>query len=297
MENNDINTNLPLVTVVCMCYNHGKFLNEALHSVVNQSYPNIELIICDDASTDDSVAVIQSFVAKYPSTKTILNTQNTGNCTLFNKALKIAKGKYIIDLATDDILLENRIEKQVQFFEKQTPQTGIIYHHANLINEFGDKISDTLKQAVFQGNVLEHVIGQYFVCPPTMMMRKEMLLSINGYNEPLAYEDFDLWVRAAENWHFYFQNEILTSKRILSTSLSATFKHNDAIQLSTLKICEYIYSIANTVELQKALSKRVSFELRFALRNKQFNVLKAYKLLVFKMKYMHLVYKVVLFFF
>ncbi len=297
MENNDINTNLPLVTVVCMCYNHGKFLNEALHSVVNQSYPNIELIICDDASTDDSVAVIQSIVAKYPSTKTLLNTQNTGNCTLFNKALNIAQGKYIIDLATDDILLENRIEKQVQFFEKQTPQTGIIYHHANLINEFGGKIGDTLKQTVFQGNVLEHVIGQYFICPPTMMMRKEMLLSINGYNETLAYEDFDLWVRAAENWHFYFQNEILTSKRILSTSLSATFKYNDAIQLSTLKICEYIYSIANTVELQKALSKRVSFELRFALRNKQFKVLKAYKSLVFKMKYMHLVYKVVLFFF
>lgn len=294
MENNDINTNLPLVTVVCMCYNHGKFLNEALNSVINQSHPNIELIICDDASTDNSVAVIQTFVAKYPSTKTILNTQNTGNCTLFNKALKIAQGKYIIDLATDDILLENRIEKQVQFFENQTPQTGIIYHHANLINEFGDKIGDTLKQAVFQGNVFERVISQYFVCPPTMMMRKEMLLSINGYNETLAYEDFDLWVRAAEKWHFYFQDEILTSKRILSTSLSATFKYNDSIQLSTLKICEYIFSIANTVSLQKALSNRVSFELRFALRNKQFKVLKAYKPLVLKMKFIPWVYKIML---
>lgn len=294
MENNALNINLPFVTVVCMCFNHGKFLNEAINSVINQSYPNIELIICDDASTDNSVAVIQSFVAKYPSTKTILNTQNTGNCSLFNNALKIASGKYIIDLATDDILLEKRIEKQVHFFEKQTPQTGIIYHHANLINEFGDKIGDTLKQAVFQGNVLVNVIGQYFICPPTMMMRKEMLLSIYGYNETLAYEDFDLWVRAAEKWHFYFQDEILTSKRILSSSLSATFKYNDAIQLSTLKICEYIYSIANTVELQKELSKRVSFELRFALRNKQFNVLKAYKPLVFKMKYMHWVYKIML---
>ena len=106
----------PLVSVICLCYNHADYVTESLDSVLNQEYKNIEIIIIDDCSTDNSVPVIDEWLQKYPSILFIKNKTNLGNTKSFNKALEIAKGAYIIDFATDDILMPNCITQQIEKF-------------------------------------------------------------------------------------------------------------------------------------------------------------------------------------
>ncbi|WP_278009104.1 glycosyltransferase family 2 protein [Flavobacterium gyeonganense] len=108
--------NLPLVSIICLCYNHEQFVVESLNSVLNQNYENIELIIADDCSTDNSKQVIQEWLKNHAGVTFVSNETNLGNTKTFNKVLQLAKGDYIIDLATDDILLTDCVEKQINTF-------------------------------------------------------------------------------------------------------------------------------------------------------------------------------------
>ena len=129
--------NFPLVSVICLSYNHEAYVVEALNSVINQNYPKIELLIADDCSTDDSVSVIQNWLKDNPTIHFVSNQKNVGNTQTFNNLARIAKGEYIIDLAADDVLLENCIAKQIETFQNSNySNLGIVY--GNLI-EIDDK--------------------------------------------------------------------------------------------------------------------------------------------------------------
>src|SRR5690554_6116465 len=102
----------PLVSVICLCHNHERFLEEAIDSVLDQTYPNIEIIVVDDASTDGSKALLKDICVKN-NLPFIDIAENIGNCAAFNKGFSVAKGKYVIDFAMDDVMMPERIEKQV----------------------------------------------------------------------------------------------------------------------------------------------------------------------------------------
>ena len=106
-----------LVTVVCLCYNHENFIKEALDSILDQTYKRVEVILIDDYSTDNSLNILTEYSYKY-NWELIVNVKNKGNCKSFNKGLARARGEFIIDFATDDILLPTRIEEQVNIFQK-----------------------------------------------------------------------------------------------------------------------------------------------------------------------------------
>lgn len=107
----------PLVTIICISYNHSKFLKEALQSIWKLNYINIQLIITDDASTDNSQQIIKKLVVNR-NVQLLFNTNNIGHCKTFNNALKYAKGDFIIDFATDDILLPNSVTHAVSRFNE-----------------------------------------------------------------------------------------------------------------------------------------------------------------------------------
>ncbi|MTI29826.1 glycosyltransferase family 2 protein, partial [Xanthovirga aplysinae] len=186
----------PLVTVICLCYNHDAFVQEAIYSVLTQTYSNVELIVVDDASTDRSVARIRELIADYPSVTFLSLDENVGNCKAFNLGLARAKGKYIIDLAADDILCPNRIEVGVKDFEEVNNSYGVHFSNAFLIDNKGHLIRSfypldeggKLKIAVPQGDVYAALVQRFFICTPTMMMRKDLLEELGGYDENLAYE-------------------------------------------------------------------------------------------------------------
>ena len=88
---------IPLVSVICTAYNHEEFIDEALASVARQTYPNIELIIIDNASTDHTLSRIDLFCQQHPYAHRIANAWNKGLCAAFNQGLARAGGRYIID--------------------------------------------------------------------------------------------------------------------------------------------------------------------------------------------------------
>jgi glycosyltransferase involved in cell wall biosynthesis len=251
----------PLVTVIALCYNQERFVKEALQSVVNQTYSNIELIVVDDCSTDDSVRNILEFLENNFSTKTIFNENNLGNCCSFNKAFKIASGKYIIDFSTDDVMLPERIAKQVAKFEASSEKTGVVYSNGIYINENskplkGGRILDN--SAMPEGDVYQHFLKGSFLMPCTMMVRKTVLDKMDGYDETLAYEDLDFWIRSARVWEYAYLPEILSFQRIVKGSHSANFyKKNNLLIPSVVKVCRKALALNKSEEENQALLVRM----------------------------------------
>ena len=246
----------PLVTVIALCYNHERFVLEALQSVENQSYNNIELIIVDDFSMDKSVSTISKFLENKSDVKTIFNTTNLGNCRSFNQALKIASGKYIIDFSTDDVMLPERITEQVKLFEECPEQVGVVYSNGVYINEIskplkGGQISSNQKMP--EGDVYLDFLENTFMLPCTMMIRKTVLEEMGGYDENLAFEDFDFWIRSARNWEYVYLPKILSYQRIVAGSHSASFykRHNKLIT-SVVKVCKKALVLNKTKEENQA---------------------------------------------
>ena len=269
----------PLVSVICLCYNHKCFLLEALDSVVNQTYPNLEILVVDDASTDTSPALLQQYQALHPEIKLILHQKNTGNCQAFNEAFAQSAGEYIIDFATDDVLLPNRITEQVKAFAQLDKTFGIIYTDAELIDKNSRFIRHFYKRNAQgkipglppSGDVFTAILSQSFLCPPTMIFRRAVYDALNGYDATLAYEDFDFWVRAAREYKFFFLDQITTRRRLHPNSLSRqAYKPHDRQLASTVAVCYKAFKLIRTPAEKQALIVRVRSELRQAYFTQNF---------------------------
>lgn len=266
-------TALPLVSVICLCYNHARFIAEALESIIAQTYPNLEIIIVDDCSTDNSVEIIEEYLQKYPQLSFISTGTNQGNTKAFNMGWRASKGAYIIDFATDDVLMHDRVEKQVQAFLKLDESYGVIYSDAEYIddnsNHIGFHCTRNSKNEVISfapsGDIFQYLLGRYFICPPTMMMKRTVLDELGGYDETLAYEDFDFWLRSSRNYKYFFLVDVTTKRRVHAHSLSQQwYKPGSLLVASTVKVCEKAAQLVRTSEEKKALTKRLRYEARHA---------------------------------
>ena len=263
--------NEPLVSVICLCYNHERFVKEAIRSVSGQTYPNVQLVVVDDHSTDQSVESISKTLSGYPSAEFIPLSTNQGNCRAFNKGLARAKGDFIIDLSADDVLMADRIEKGINVFQSAGEQVGVNFSDAQLIDDKGEILgyhSDRFPHlSVPQGNIYIDVLERYFINGPTMMMRRKVLEALSGYDEALAYEDFDFWVRSSRKFDYCYTPEALVKRRILSGSLGQKQYLKGTLQLrSTLRVCAKAMALNRTSEEHSSLKKRIYYEMRQAFR-------------------------------
>ncbi|GAB1857521.1 hypothetical protein MHTCC0001_23570 [Flavobacteriaceae bacterium MHTCC 0001] len=260
--------NNPKVTVICICYNHEKYVVEALNSVINQTYNNIQLIIVDDFSSDNSISTINDWIKVNPNTLFIENPTNLGVTKTFNNAFKYAEGDYIIDFAADDVLLENCIEKQIKAFqESKLENLAVVYSNINLVNENQKYIATyyNSKSSPQSGDIYKMVIGMSEnICSVGAMVKTNIFKSVGGYDETLMYEDLDLWVRVSRHYNFKYIPDVLVKKRVLSNSLSSQFlqkgKHSKRLHTSTLKILKKILQLNNSKHEYKVMLKRIRFE-------------------------------------
>lgn len=274
-----------IVTVICLCYNHENFIMESLLSVSYQDYPFIELIIIDDCSTDNSKNIIQNWLIDHPKAKFIANKTNLGNTKSFNKALKLAQGDYIIDLAADDVLMSNCISLQIEAFKKSTfTNLGIVYGNAELITEKGKFDSyyfpvDQYKKAIKKkqtGEIYLSVLsGVDSICSVSSMVKKSIYDSLKGYDERLAYEDLDFWIRSSRLYEFDFIDEILIKKRISTNSLTNSFYDNRKsgfrkMNLSTYLILKKAIHLNRTKKEDLAVQKRVHHEMVHTFKIKDY---------------------------
>lgn len=263
--------NNPLVSVICLCYNHELYVEKAIRSIQNQSYPHVQLIVVDDSSTDKSKAVISRALSGSLKAQFISLSTNLGNCKAFNTGLAAATGDFIIDHSGDDVLMLDRIEKGIKAFSEGGEKVGVNFTDAQLIDEAGKVLGYHSEkfphETIPQGNVYCDVLSRYFINSPSMMIRSEVFEKLGGYDESLAYEDFDFWVRSSRYFDYCYTSEPLVKKRIHDFSMGKRQYQRGSRQLqSTLKVCEKALALNANEEENEALRKRIHFELRQALK-------------------------------
>ena len=260
-----------LVSVICVCYNHSKYLEEALQSVFEQTYSHIQLIVVDDGSTDDSRVKLTA-LQNEKAFDLLLLEENIGYCKAFNKGLAMARGELIIDLAGDDRLMPDRVALGVEYLWPTTH--GVQFGDVRYIDGLGNTIGTHYKrnsraelaEEVPHGNVYSELLRRYFICAPSMMIKKEVLDQLGGYDEQLAYEDFDFWVRSSRSYTYQFMDAVLVEKRVLSNSLSKIqYTQNDSMMNSTLKVCQKALKLNRNRAEHEALAVRLHYEIRQAI--------------------------------
>jgi glycosyltransferase involved in cell wall biosynthesis len=185
---------IPLVSVIMPVYNSEKYLKEAIDSVLNQSYKHLELVIVNDASTDLTKNIIQSYSDS--RIRYIENESNSGIVFSRNRGLSAAVGEYVATLDSDDIALENRIGEQVAFLNKN-PDHGMCGTYYNTIDSNGKFIQPirypTKNEDITTWMILGNCFGN-----STIMMRSKMAKEL-GYRQGYDIaEDYDLWCRMAK---------------------------------------------------------------------------------------------------
>jgi glycosyltransferase involved in cell wall biosynthesis len=264
----------PLVSVVCLCFNHEQFVSDAIHSVLNQTYENIELIVVDDCSSDGSVPVISEIVKNHPKVTFLQLKENLGICAAFNRGLALTKGDFITDFATDDVMLPQRTERLVDHFSKLDRSYGVVFSDAVYVNAAGKNlryhtehlIKKNLISKIPEGWIFKDLLKRYFVCAPTMLVRKEVFNQLNGYDENLAYEDFDFWVRSSREFKYAYMDEVLMKVRTVDGSMSSKQYGSDDQQLhSTFLICNKAFHLCRDEDEKSVLLHRVRYEFRHAI--------------------------------
>ena len=193
-----------LVTIIAVCYNHARFVVECLDSIRNQTYPHVQIVIMDDCSQDDSPKIIREWIDYHGiACDFIAHQKNQGLCRTLNEALKLARGKYISIIATDDSWLTDKLARQVAAMESLPEEVGIVYSDAYQIDEHGHRLPEMFIEANHQigsmpeGDVCERLIAGNFIPAMATIVRRTVYEGIGGYDERLVFEDWDFWLRAA----------------------------------------------------------------------------------------------------
>lgn len=208
------------VSVIIPCFNDGKYIKEAIQSIELQTYKNIEIIICDDGSTDkETLLRLEEYKKKNIK---VLHLSNGGPARARNKGIEIANGEYILPLDADDKIDKTYIEKAVKII-KENDDIGVVYCYADL---FGCQSGRWLLPDYSFGEML--VDNIVFV---TALFRKDDWKKVGGFCEKFKHgiEDYDFWLSILElNKKIYQIPEVLFHYRI--KSISRTTKFNGDIQ-------------------------------------------------------------------
>lgn len=244
------------VSVILPVYNCHRFVGSAIKSILNQTYPNLELIIINDGSTDESEQVIKSFTDSriiYLS-----NEQNIGLINTLNKAISFATGDFIARMDADDIAHPLRIEKQLLFLTK-TKHPSIVGCDILLI----DKNNTIFKVPRTQLSTdKENHWAKYRKCPihhPTVMFHRKILISSDPiYNiKDNHIEDYAAWMRLNANFSIYNINEYLLFYRVHGSSI--TSNHNDSQISNTVQMLKSYYFNLNNNTYSENCIKSILF--------------------------------------
>jgi glycosyltransferase involved in cell wall biosynthesis len=213
----------PTVSVNLCCYNGEKYLEEALQSVLLQTYKDWELVMVNDGSTDSTERIIKSHMA---AGKPIVYhyQENAGLGSARKKALQLSSGSYIALIDQDDIWLPEKLEKQIRAFEVDQ-SLGLVYSDSYFIDEDGKELGTAFKRSPppagdpFLG-LLTH---RNFMPCLTVLVRREAAQDVRGFNETLKYvEDYDLFLRIALKYKVSCIPEPLAKYRIHAGNFGGT---------------------------------------------------------------------------
>lgn len=247
----NITHNNPLVSVVIPSYNHAAYIEESVLSVVNQTYKNVELIVIDDGSKDNSGGILKKLQEQYGFT--LIFQENQGISKTLNKALRqYAHGKYIDGCASDDYLAPDKIEKQVRFLE-ENPDYDMVFGKVHIVDEKSQTIENLNIFESFNEPVkhipFEFLIENNRIPSLSVMLRRDVWEKCGGYNENTTIEDFDLWLKIAYIGKIAYLNDYFAYYRW----------HWQNVSTQVLKMSTVTWELVNSWKdkMPPAVAKRV----------------------------------------
>lgn len=237
----------PLVSIVIPCYNHAQFVQETIQSVIDQDYENIELIIIDDGSKDNSVEVIQEMIPaceKRFKRFEFRYRPNKGLCATLNEALEWCEGEYFSPLASDDIALPHKTSFLIK--KHQQYDAAVVFGSArkfNIEKEGKDLLLNcehTLKDLMFIKNM---------PAAPASLMRTDIIRNVGGFLEGVALEDLYMWLKLTSNGEkLYSFPEVVVKYRDHEAN---TIKQFEFMHKQRLKVLELFSSVPYYKEARK----------------------------------------------
>ncbi|GEO07622.1 glycosyltransferase [Segetibacter aerophilus] len=222
---------MPLVTIAIPFFNPGSYVIETLDSVYNQSYSNIQLILYNDGSTDNSLGLIHKWLEhkndRFKNLVVIDEKVNKGVGYGCDIMFRRSSGIYFQMLGADDLIYSDKISNQVQLLD-QNIECGMVYGNMNRINENGSNLGKDYftwqRFATFaeenppSGSIFNQLIQENFIPASSVLIRKSVIEEVGGYDSKLKSEDWDLWLRIAKRYKVIGVNELFGAYRILPTS-------------------------------------------------------------------------------
>ena len=204
-----------LVSAIIPCYNQAHFLHEAIESVLAQSYPNFEIILVNDGSTDSTADVVRRY-----SPVRYVYQENAGLSSARNTGLKKSRGEYVVFLDADDRLLPEALQVGVDCL-REHPDCGFASGHCRFILPDGVSLPKPEQRCVASDHYLELLRGNYIWCPGSVIYRRSMFEVVRGFDSSLgAAEDYDLYLRVTRDHPIFCHNQVVAGYRLHSSSMS-----------------------------------------------------------------------------
>jgi glycosyltransferase involved in cell wall biosynthesis len=225
----------PAISVIMPVYNAERYLAEALDSLLAQTFRDFEVILIDDGSTDDTVAILDRYSARDERIR-LIRRPNTGLTKALNECLKLARGEFVARMDADDVCAPARLEKQVAYLRNH-PDVVLLGGAYELIDGGGRFLRRVIQP---QDDVTLQQIcltGRNPMCHPLAMMRREAILKAGGYDESyLVAQDLDLWLRLGEVGKLANLPDVLLQYRQHEDSVS---ERKQELQVRNMRIaCE-----------------------------------------------------------
>lgn len=254
----------PKISIIMGIYNCEKTLGESIQSILEQTYKNWELIMCDDGSTDRTYKVAEEYIKKNPEKFILLkNERNMGLNYTLNKCLNVATGKYIARMDGDDISLPSRLEKEIKFLV-DNPQYVVVSTPMILFDDKGEWGETSVIERPQINDFCTHTP---FFCHAACMMQKKVYDEVKGYTEDprfLRVEDCNLWFKVYA--HGYKGANLIEPLYKMRDDRDAIHRRNFAARLNSCYVLydgykrmhmpwyKYVYVIKNTItEIGKCL--------------------------------------------
>lgn len=198
----------PIVSIIIPTYNRADFLQEALRSVLAQTFVGYELIVVDDGSTDRTPELARQF----PQVRWIREEVNAGVSRARNLGIQQSRGRYLCFLDSDDLWKDHKLQVQVDWMHSH-PECQVAYSEEIWIRR-GVRVNPMNKHRKYSGDIFRHCLPLCIVSPSSVILRAEVLAEVGLFDESLpACEDYDLWLRIAVRHPFHLIDEPLMTKR------------------------------------------------------------------------------------
>jgi glycosyltransferase involved in cell wall biosynthesis len=219
---------MPRVSILLTVHNGERFLAEAMKSILNQSYSDLELIVIDDGSTDRSRAILEGYRRSDDRVR-YFRERNLGIGASLNKACEFSGGEYIAIMDHDDIAFPDRISKEVTFLDNH-PTVALVGGAIAYVDERGKPTGFIVRNPTRDEDIKRTLLVGSCIAHPTVMMRREVFHAVNGYRKAFSRaQDYDLWLRLAERFELANLPESIIYYRIHPNQGSIRYAEHQAM--------------------------------------------------------------------